>query len=67
MRPSLLFAAVALTACAHGPSAQTHAEPVASTAPSTGAPHFIEDDYAQALAQARAQNKPLFIEAWAPW
>jgi hypothetical protein len=28
---------------------------------------FIEDDYARALATARAQNKPIFIEAWAPW
>ena len=28
---------------------------------------FIEDDYARALATARAQKKPIFIEAWAPW
>lgn len=28
---------------------------------------FIEDDYARALAAARAQQIPLFIEAWAPW
>jgi hypothetical protein len=36
------------------------------------APHgatlpFIDDDYPRALAEARAQNVPLFIEAWAPW
>ena len=29
--------------------------------------HFIEDDYAKALAEARARQLPLFIEAWAPW
>ncbi len=28
---------------------------------------FIENDYARALATARAQKKPIFIEAWAPW
>ena len=28
---------------------------------------FIEDDYPKALAEARARQLPLFIEAWAPW
>jgi hypothetical protein len=28
---------------------------------------FIEDDYAQALAQAGQRNLPLFVEVWAPW
>jgi hypothetical protein len=28
---------------------------------------FVEDDYAKALAEARARRLPLFIEAWAPW
>ena len=28
---------------------------------------FIADDYAKALAEARGQRLPLFIEAWAPW
>ena len=28
---------------------------------------FIADDYARALAEARARGLPLFIEAWAPW
>jgi hypothetical protein len=28
---------------------------------------FIDDDYAKALAEARARNLPLFVEMWAPW
>ena len=28
---------------------------------------FIENDYMKAIAQARAKNVPLFVEAWAPW
>ena len=28
---------------------------------------FIENDYGKAIAQARAKNVPLFVEAWAPW
>ena len=34
--------------------------------PGTTVP-FIDDDYGKALAEARAKNIPLFIEAWAPW
>ena len=25
------------------------------------------DDYSKAVAQARAKNVPIFVEAWAPW
>ena len=28
---------------------------------------FIDDDYARALAQAKKEHKPIFVEAWAPW
>lgn len=28
---------------------------------------FIQEDYATALAEARAKNLPVFVEAWAPW
>ena len=28
---------------------------------------FITDDYARALAEARARQVPLFVESWAPW
>ena len=33
---------------------------------SAGLP-FIEDDYKKAVAEARAKNVPLVVEAWAPW
>jgi hypothetical protein len=28
---------------------------------------FIADDYPRALALARAERKPIFLETWAPW
>lgn len=28
---------------------------------------FLEDAYTKALAEARARQVPIFIEAWAPW
>lgn len=28
---------------------------------------FIENDYKAAVARARANNLPIFVEAWAPW
>jgi len=28
---------------------------------------FIENDFAQAVAQARRASLPLFVEVWAPW
>lgn len=28
---------------------------------------FIHDDYPHALAEAKRRNKPLFVDAWAPW
>lgn len=36
-------------------------------APARAALPFIEDDYAKAVARAKAQNVPIFVEAWAPW
>lgn len=30
-------------------------------------PRIIEDDFPRALAQAKAQRKLLFVDAWAPW
>ena len=40
----------------------------ATSAPATpGRIVFVEDDYARALADARARHVPLFIDAWATW
>jgi len=35
-------------------------------APAQAVP-FIQDDYPAALARARAEGLPMFVEAWAPW
>ncbi len=44
---------------------------IAAAAPSVKAPRevlpFIADDYPKALAAAKAEKKPIFLEAWAPW
>jgi hypothetical protein len=28
---------------------------------------FIQDNYTQALAQAKQRKRPIFVECWAPW
>lgn len=28
---------------------------------------FVEDDFGKAVARARANNVPIFVESWAPW
>ena len=28
---------------------------------------FIQDNYPQALAQAKQGKQPIFVECWAPW
>ncbi len=57
-RPSRLAALVALLLSAQ----------LSSVVLATGAAvPFIDDDYPKALAQARARNLPIFLEAWAPW
>jgi hypothetical protein len=39
---------------------------IAAPAPKEVLP-FIADDWPKALAEARAKDLPIFIEAWAPW
>ncbi len=52
-----------LVACT---AANTNA-PAADT-PHAGSPlPFIQDDYARALAEAKAKGLPLFVDVWAPW
>ena len=40
---------------------------LAVTALNARAVPFIEDNYTKALAQAKAKNAQVFVEAWAPW
>ncbi|RKH37302.1 thioredoxin family protein [Corallococcus sicarius] len=55
----LLSGSIACTAThANAPAADTHAE---------GPLPFIADDYARALAEAKAKGVPLFVDTWAPW
>jgi hypothetical protein len=28
---------------------------------------FLEDDFPKAIATAKANEKPIFVDAWAPW
>jgi thiol-disulfide isomerase/thioredoxin len=68
-----LPALVTLLACACSATSTSTSTPTATTTanPTSNAslppPSFIEDDYPRALAQARAEGKPLFVDAWAPW
>lgn len=57
MRPLAITLALAVSACAAPRVAAPAAQP----------PAFIEDDFPQALALARARHVPLFVDAWAPW
>ena len=44
--------------------------PGPAAAARSGARHvlpWIADDYARAVAEAKARKVPLFIESWAPW
>ncbi len=56
----LLFLALAAPASAAG----TPAPAVAKARPVLP---FIENDYPRALAEARRLDRPMFVEAWAPW
>jgi hypothetical protein len=43
------------------------AQETAKEAAKKGVLPFITDDYPKALAAARAERKPIFLETWAPW
>ena len=69
MRHALI--AVALGGCAiasacAGANARVEADRAEKDAQHGGLP-FIEDDFEGALARAKAEGKPLFVDAWAPW
>jgi len=40
---------------------------LAATALPAAALPFIENDYAKALARAKTNNLPMFVDVWAPW
>jgi len=68
----LLAAVAACSVARSGPAPSAPASSLASTPGSApvpqGAPlRFIEDDYPRALAEARARDLPLLVDAWAPW
>ena len=60
----LLLASLALAASVGTAHAAAKTAPAAYLKPVVP---FIENDYARALAEARARKVPLFVEAWAPW
>jgi len=65
----VLAGALAVASAAASPARAPATAPAARAAvagPRMALP-FIQDDYARALAEARARKVPLFIEAWAPW
>jgi hypothetical protein len=51
--------AAAIAGCAN--SSATHMGPGGMALP------FIENDYAGAIAKAKAASLPVFVEVWAPW
>ena len=61
--------ALLLGAALPGCKAGSRPQPAAAVeaAPSSQPAHLIEDDYARALAEARARKLPLFVEVWASW
>src|ERR1019366_2181260 len=66
--PPPVVQAAASTVAEPVASAPASAATAASPAPPVEGPiTFVEDDYAGALAQARARGVPLFIDTWAAW
>ena len=73
MKSSIVMSA-ALLAWAMASAIPAAAAPSSESAPKAqsaiGIPRSVlpfQDDYAKAVAEARARKVPLFIEAWAPW
>ncbi len=59
----MLSALLSLTVLASPAAAPSHAP---GATPPSGIV-FLEDDYRGALAKARAEKKPLFLDSWATW
>jgi hypothetical protein len=56
-----LLGAASATAATRQPGAAAQSATFRTVVP------FLHDDYARAVAEARARKVPLFVEAWAPW
>jgi len=68
MKPSpILLASLAAATLALAGSPAHAAKTAASPAYLKPVVPFIENDYGRALAEAKARQVPLFVEAWAPW
>ncbi|HEY3592697.1 MAG TPA: tetratricopeptide repeat protein, partial [Polyangiaceae bacterium] len=52
---------------AAAPAAHIAAAPAATPTAGSAPTAFIADDYDGARALARAEHRPMFIDAWAPW
>jgi hypothetical protein len=62
-----LPAAPGSAAATHRKAATAHATEAAPAVEAKSVLPFLYDDYPKAVALARANKVPLFIEAWAPW
>lgn len=61
-------AAALLTACATSSRSTSEAPPAeAKLEREPSRIQFIANDYEGALARARAEGRPLFVDTWAPW
>jgi len=56
-----------LAALTSGAATAASPAPASKTAAKSEVVPFIADDYARAVAEAKARGVPIFIEAWAPW
>ena len=57
MKTWLLAIGLWLSACAHTPNGGSLKEGI----------EWVEDDYPAALARAKAEGKPIFVDVWATW
>ena len=62
----LLALSLAAVACTQETAVPPVVENTQAAAEALALP-FVENDYARALAEAKAKAVPLFVEAWAPW
>ena len=68
MRHLVIALFLTLAACSERPAPPPAAAPVSPAPAVHGAgPAFVEDDFAAAVAAAKANGKVVFVDAWAPW